>query len=292
MGLFDVTRRNLIRKLGMTGAAGVAGTMTAGMGSVRGTRGNGNVTKTLDFTKPEDNLIGAIKMHASLEAKDVPHWYYGTIYGLNDGIPPKPLIDLEGSEISYFHRNEDGSYRGFSNTISIFRDVETGEVLKTWFNPYTEKTVEVEANYLPVTGLYYHYSVNGIRVSGTQDMIPDEPLILKWNELGDHTMMSGERKYPPGIIRGEAQAGHGPTVELHDPDLPEVINAFGAPTYMAAWPSWMGMKDYPGRVIWSVVARKTKTVEEYPKEFLDILERDYPEKLSAVPKQEWLETPI
>ena len=191
MKLFDVTRRHLLRRLGLAGAAGLAGTAALGMERLPRPRRR-NAKQTLDFSDPKDNLTGIVKMAGSLEAEDVPHYYYGTIYGLNDGKPPQPLIDLEGSEISYFHRNDDGSYRGFSNTISIFRDVETRQVLKTWFNPYTAKEVDVTANYLPVTGLYYHYSVKGIRVSGTQDLIPDEPLLLKWTELGDHTMVNGE----------------------------------------------------------------------------------------------------
>ncbi len=276
MSFLEFTRRNLVKKLGLAGLAGAA---TSAFSSSEVT----SVERTLDFTKPEDNLIGVVKMSGSLEEEDVPHWYYGTIYGLVDGSAPQPLYDLEGSEISYFIRQPDGAFHSYINTISYFRDYRTREILQTFDNPYTGETNEVKPNYIEGGGRYLHYSVGGIRISGTLDIVPDKPLLMKWTELGDHTMVNTERSYPPGVVRGEAQAGHCPTRELHNPNIPKVINAFGAPTYMAAWPKWMNMEGHEGRVIWSVVARKIARVEDYPSEFLGLLEKNYPEKLTAKP---------
>jgi len=245
--------------------------------------GHMSFKRTLDFTKPEDNLTGIVKLSGSLEEEDVPHWYVGTIYGVIDGQAPLPLFDLEGSEISYFVGQDDGSYHVHSKTISYFRDYKTRNILETFENPYTGETNDVVPNLIQADGRYYDYSVNGIRINVIKDMIPDQPLLLKWTEAGDQTILQTERSYPPGLPFGESQNSHCPSRELHDPDMPKVINAIGTPTYFAPWQSWMNMKDHPGRAIWTVVARKMESVKDYPREFLDLLEKNHPDRLSAKP---------
>ena len=207
----------------------------------------------------------------------------GTIYGMVDGKAPLPLFDLEGSEISYCIPQDDGSYHVHMSTISYFRDYKTRKILTTFENPYTGKTNEVQPNLIEANGRYYDYSVNGIRINVIKDAIPDEPLLLKWTEIGDHTLLQGERSYPPGLPFGESQHTHCPTAELHDPDRSKVTNAFGTPTYFAPWPAWMEMTGQPGRVVWAVTARKFESVTDYPKEFLGLLEKNHPDRLTANP---------
>ena len=71
---------------------------------------NPRLKRTLDLDKPEDALTAMVKMRASLEATDSPHWYFGTIYAVLPGKAPIPMVDYEGSEIDYYERQEDGSY--------------------------------------------------------------------------------------------------------------------------------------------------------------------------------------
>ncbi len=280
MLLTSFSRRGLLSRIGV---AGVAGLSTAGLGSLGFNGNEGPFKRTLDFSKPEDNLTGIIKLIGSLEEGDVPHWYVGTIYGVTEGKAPLPLFDLEGSEISYFIPQDDGSYHAHSKTISYFRDHKTREILETFENPYTGEVNQVQPNLIAADGRYYDYSVNGIRMNVVKDMVPDEPLLLKWTDLGDHTLLQTQRQYPPGITFGESQNSHCPTRELHDPDLPKVINTFGSPTYFAPWPGWLNMKGHPGRVVWTVNTRKMNSIKDYPKEFLGLLEKNHPDRLSAKP---------
>ncbi|MDP6151640.1 MAG: hypothetical protein QGH46_10490, partial [Gammaproteobacteria bacterium] len=83
------------------------------------------IKKTLDLKDPGDCLTAMVKMRASLEAVDSPNWYFGTIYGVLPGQAPVPMVDYEGSEIDYYERQADGSYRAYGATVSFFRDTVT-----------------------------------------------------------------------------------------------------------------------------------------------------------------------
>ena len=61
--------------------------------------------RTLDLELDADALTAMVKMRGSLIAEDVPHWYYGTIYGVLPGEAPLPMVDFEGSEIDYYERH-------------------------------------------------------------------------------------------------------------------------------------------------------------------------------------------
>jgi hypothetical protein len=43
------------------------------------------------------------------------------------------------------------------------------------------------------------------------------------------------------------------------------------------------MQDHPGHTVWAGPARKLDRVEDYPRELLDLMEKHYPEKLTAKP---------
>src|SRR5690606_12388750 len=106
---------------------------------------------------------------------------------------------------------------------------------------------------------------------------------LKWTESGDWCWLNTDRPYPPGLPFGESQSSLFPLAELHDPSLKKLKTAFGNPTYIAPWLFWMDMKDHPGHVVWAVQSKKMASVKEYPRAFLDKLEKENPDKLSAKP---------
>jgi len=240
--------------------------------------------RSLDLTSPEDSLTALIKMRASLVAEDCPHWYFGTIYAVLPGKAPFPLFDYEGSEIDYCVRQPDGSYYAYSATVSFFRDTRTRERMTTFANPITGKTNEVRANTINVRA-HYIYSIYGAKRSDDERPFGKEPNFhksLKWTESGPHIWLNMRRPYPPGVPMGEDQIIQGSLQELHDPDLPKV-HTTANPTYIAPWLSWLDMAGHPGYTVWAGPARKLDSVTQYPRELLDFMEQNFPEKLTAKP---------
>ena len=247
-------------------------------------RAKAAVEPTLDLDDPQDALTAMVKMRGSLEAEDVPQWYYGTIYAVFPGQAPAPLVDFEGSEIDYYQRQADGSYHAYGATVSFFRDRETGKRLTEYSNPYTGARNEVLGNSISVKA-YYVYSVNGYKRSDDERPLPDEPVLpglLEWRDRGEHVWLTMRRTYPPGLPMGEHQLVRGTLAELHDPSVRKVYTT-ATPTYVSPWLPWMGMGETAGHLMWVGPALKLDTVEQYPRELLDFMERYFPEKLTARP---------
>ncbi|MGI9291914.1 MAG: DUF1838 family protein [Gammaproteobacteria bacterium] len=239
---------------------------------------------TLDLDDPVDALTAMVKMRASLEAVDSPHWYFGTIYAVLPGKAPLPMVDYEGSEIDYYERQADGSYKAYGATVSFFRDTQTRKLLDTFENPITGKTNKVEANSISVKAHYIFSPKGAKRSDDDRPLAADSSItdILKWTESDDHIWLNTRRPYPAGVPMGEDQTIQGSLRELHDPNSPKVFTT-ASPTYVSPWLRWMDMKDHPGHTVWAGPARKLDSIEQYPRELLEFLERNYPEKLTAKP---------
>jgi hypothetical protein len=257
----------------------------AGFSSPVTTWGAADYSPTLDFDSPQDNLTALIKMRGSLLAEDSPHWYFGTIYAVLPGKAPFPLIDYEGSEIDYYEKQPDGSYHAYGATVSFFRDTRTRQWLSTFENPITGKTNEVQPNTINVRA-HYIYSIYGGKRSDDDRPFGTKPAIqeqLKWTESGDHIWLNMRRPYPSGLPMGEDQTILGSLRELHDPSLAKVYTT-ASPTYIAPWLSWLDMNEHEGYTVWAGPARKLDSVKQYPRDLLELIEKYYPEKLTAKPQ--------
>lgn len=238
----------------------------------------------LDLQNPKDALTAMIKMRGSLEPVDIPHWYCGTIYGILPGKGPIPMVDFEGSEIDYYERQDDGSYKAYGATVSFFKDTNTGEFIETFKNPITGKVNKVEPNSIGVKA-HYIYSIFGMKRSDDARPFSTTPNItdkLKWRESDPHMWLNMRRAYPAGVQFGEDQSVRGLTAELFNPDLPSVATT-ASPTYVSPWLGWMDMADIEGHTVWAGPAHKLKSIEEYPRPLLDRMEKYYPQKLTAKP---------
>ena len=243
-----------------------------------------DLKRTLDLENPAHALTALIKMRGSLIAEDVPHWYCGTIYAVLPGKTPLPMVDFEGSEIDYYQRQQDGSYHAYGATVSFFRDTQTGKLLEGFENPITGKHNEVHPNSISVNA-YYIYSTNGFKRSDDSRPIDSNLKInhlLQWKESGDNIWLTMRRAYPEGLPMGEHQLVRGSLTELHDQSRAKVYTT-AAPTFIAPWLPWMDMQNHPGHTVWAGPARKLDRVEDYPRELLDLMEKKFPEKLTAKP---------
>jgi hypothetical protein len=257
----------------------------AGISAALSTRGfAASNPGTLDLNDPADALTAMVKMRGSLIAEDVPHWYTGTVYAVLPGKTPVRMVDFEGSEIDYYERQPDGTYNAYGATVSFFRDTYSGKLLNEFKNPITGKLNTVQPNSISIKA-HYIYSANGFKRSDDPRPLPAGGRIndlLKWEESGPHIWLTMRRAYPAGLPMGEHQLIRGSLAELHDPSVPKVYTT-AAPTFIAPWLRWMDMHDHPGHTVWAGPARKLDRVEDYPRRLLDLMEKHYPEKLSAKP---------
>lgn len=240
---------------------------------------------TPDLRLPANNLRALVRMTASLEERDVPWWYDGTIFGVAPGENPRPLFKFEGMELYWMRQLEGGSYELIGNTVTFFRDVETGDWLKEFRNPWTKAVNQVPAAVQGGgPGRGFNYSTRGIRFTRLLDQLPEEALVLDWSFVRDMVWLHNWTRYPPGLPppRWQQQTMFASQRDFRDDKLASIPVTFGSTAHMP-WLKWLDMGERPGHVVWHAGGAKLGSIDDLPAEYRRRAEKEYPALLSADP---------
>jgi hypothetical protein len=238
-----------------------------------------------DLSLPANNLRALVRMTASLTERDVPWWYDGTIFGVVPGENPRPLVKFEGMELYWMQHLPGGAYELTGNTVTFFRDVDTGAMLSEFRNPYTKASVAVSpAVQGGGPGRGFNYSTKGIRFTRLLDQLPENPLVLDWTFARDMVWLHNWTRYPPGLPppRWQQQTMFASQADFLNAKLDSVPVVFGSTVHMP-WLKWLDMGDRPGHVVWHAGGAKLNSIDELPAEFRRRAEKEYPSLLSANP---------
>ncbi|MDG2243558.1 MAG: DUF1838 family protein [Rhodospirillaceae bacterium] len=238
-----------------------------------------------DLETPLGNLTNLLRMSASLDPEDCPWYYNGTIFGIIGEEAPRPLYTFRGMEIYQTKKIEDGRYFFTGGTVSYITDLESGEWLYKFQNPYTGKTNDVPAavqGHNPERG--FNYTVNGVEPNWAADRIPDKPLRLWWTAAGEYVWLHNETVYPPGMPspRKQRQTNFARREHFTDPSVRKIPSTFTS-TFFSPWPRWMKMGDQPGHTIWHASGAKLDSVEDLPSDFYTRIKAEYPRRMTAMP---------
>ncbi|MEO7386839.1 MAG: DUF1838 family protein, partial [Gammaproteobacteria bacterium] len=127
--------------LGLGVAAGVATGLSGWSGLVSGAA-NGK-SRPLDLTTAADNIYAFAKTWGTLGDEPVFGGHEGVFFALVGDRRAMPLFGYVGFGGLQFRilPNGDAEYRGKDATF--YTDLKTGELLDSWQNPFTGKTVKV-----------------------------------------------------------------------------------------------------------------------------------------------------
>jgi hypothetical protein len=275
----QVTRRSLIWGAGLAGIVAATDALPRVAGSMpRGLP---------DLAVPEHNLRALVRMTASLKPGDVPWWYDGTIYGVVAGENPRPLLKFEGMELYWMQPLPGGAYELIGNTVTFFRDIETGKMIDRFQNPYTGKENAVPAAVQGGgPGRGFNYSVKGIRATKFLDQLPDKPLVLDWTTARDTVWLHNTTAYPPGMTppRLQRQTMFAPLAAFLDERLDSIPAVFSSTVFMP-WLKWMDMAERPGHLVWHASGAKLASIAELPEEYRRRAEKEFPQLLTADPSR-------
>lgn len=103
---------------------------------------------TLDLNDPDDLMKVNRKIQCSLtDDKAVTYWWHGEAYSRRQGEKDIKLFLVEGMNIrrctSVEDKEKGTGYKLVSRELLLYKDAQTGEVLSTWDNPWTGKSVDV-----------------------------------------------------------------------------------------------------------------------------------------------------
>lgn len=249
-----------------------------------------NSQTRLDLDTAEGAHKAMRKVQCSM-VDDEPVTYYwdGKAFSRRMGERDKVLFDVEGMNVRSCSTISDpkrgAGFHLVTREILLYKDAKTGEILKTWKNPWSGETVDVMhvAND-PVNSKMYVNGRDGKLGEFAGDLIGD-----KWQ------MNFTIPLFYPNPLASEYQKEIGGTYHAT-----EMFNFLGSVddltdmtkntadvqigwARMSDWLPWMNMQGRDGIIYMHTAGRKIESWDDMPKDFKDDIKKHYPEYIAPPP---------
>jgi len=256
----------------------------------------------LDLTTPEGNARAYARMQGSLDPTVTSYsWYSGRVTGQRPGEAARDLMGIIGMGAVRMLPQDDGkSWMMLRKELGFFTDLETGEVIDRWVNPYLNEEVEVVhlANpainapikpYVLEQGLY---ETIGKKADA-------KPFMLKWLQVGDrvmtemHAHIKAKNPLDPALWKRES-SGSTVTIsdansftvllaDLQNPDLLKV-ESVGNWVHSRPYQPWMMMGQAPGNIQYTCFTGSSATLDHMPRQIVSLARERFPDFLQAPTK--------
>ena len=287
------------------GAAGL------GMGGSALARDSGKGGK-LDYSDPRDNLYAFGKLWSSYDEPCIGA-FHGLMYLRIPGKRMVPLFGYTGTGALFSKIDENGDLWVKSRETGYFTDLKTGDILETWDNPFTGKTVEVYHFYndvligkigkeIPKFFMGEMGDAPTLMNEGT--VFPDKdgnyPFILPFQQYGDELMLSWDYTHDytnPVKPAGWPRSSTGPRItpsehftfqvnkdELEDRSLGTCRMTAGFSRISECWPFMeMGGTEFADTTLFGRMHshKGLKGYGEVPPKLLAYVEKYAPEYLTV-----------
>lgn len=238
---------------------------------------------TLDLDKPAGVMAAMRKIHCSLnDGEAVTYYWRGNLYSRVAGEPDRLLFKVAGMNVRQCGTVSDpergAGFRLVSREILLYLDPRTGEVARTWTNPWTGDEVEVlhVAND-PVNGTTWSIDRDGKPASWGGSIHGDRWWITNTIPLFYTNPLAGDfQRYVGG-------AYHATEMFNFMGDLDGLVDGrlATAPTQvgwvrMSNWLPWMQMGGREGLVYFHTAGIKLGSWDELPTVIKDEIAASYP----------------
>lgn len=243
--------------------------------------------RPLDLTNsPDDNVRALRKLQCHLtDGKPAIYTWNGSAYSRVAGERDRLLFDYEGYNIRACVTLDDPDgtrgygYKMVSKEILLYLDPATGEVMRTWTNPWTDQThdvIHVANDPVNMRGLYARSSRGDFRLGATihegKGWFSFQVPLFYENPLG-----GPYQPYVGGTYHAmEMFSFFFDADELVDPTTDGLDDTFVGWARMSRWLPWMQMGDRAGWMIFSGAGKRVRTWDELPKVLRDEVARAYP----------------
>ncbi|MEM7728882.1 MAG: DUF1838 family protein [Pseudomonadota bacterium] len=244
----------------------------------------------IDLDSPEGALMAARKVQCSLiDEKPVTYYWFGKAYSRRTGERDRNLFDVEGMNIRQCGTVNDAD-RGFgyklvSREILLYLDPDTGEVLKTWTNPWTDEEVEVMhvAND-PVNFTSYVTGRDGNPITFSGDVLGDRFQMNSTFPLWYSNPLASDYQAEIGGTYHATEMFNflGRTDELTDTSEDTTDVAVGW-ARMSDWLPWMRMNGRDGLIYMHTAGRKLADFDDLSDRMKSEIAMHYPEYTAPPP---------
>jgi hypothetical protein len=221
------------------------------------------------FDDPAWNRDALARLTGNMDFGKVKHgWYGGTVCGVRENEPLRPLMNFEGFSSARLIDNGDGSYQKVLRETVYYKDLDTGEVMETFQNPYTDEEVNVVsvAND-PFNVVLEKYYPKGPSYGGLRKVEEKRrPMLLPWKvtKADTVTLSTDIHLFYPSALQPDEwpRESSGKMVrvselfryviakdDLENPDLTSVEYS-GTWVRVTPWLPWMLMGQAEGHILY------------------------------------------
>lgn len=221
----------------------------------------------IDFKDPIWTRDTYARIDADIDpTKEKCGWLKGIAYGVRDNEKVRPLFGVEGFSFVRTKRLEDGSIRRMLREIVFYRDLETGKLLETWQNPYTNEAVRV----VPIANDPFNFTIGEFQPEPpsygglNKDKPPRKPFLQDWQYGPEGTMIltTGIELMYPNALQPDKwpRESAGPMnrvsehfiyvvkrADVENPKLTHIPHT-GSWSRITPWLPWMLMGQAPGSI--------------------------------------------
>jgi len=245
----------------------------------------------IDPNSPEAYVKLNRKIQCSLQdGEQTTYRWWGNAYARIPGQRDTHLFGLEGMNVRQCVTLNDKvkgeGYRMVSREIMLYLDPKTGEILRTWENPWTGKTNDVihvandPVNSRPTFGVGRDgkpQSFSASFVNGSYFMNFEIPLFYSNPLGGEYQEYIGGTYHSAEIFDFSGNAD-----SLLDASK-NIDYANIAWVRLAKWLPFMEMGDRPGIMYFNAVGKKLESWDQLPTIMKDEIAKNYPEYTNAPP---------
>ena len=247
----------------------------------------------LDPNKPEDAILLQQKFTCSLvEGETTYGWWQGSFYSRVEGERDRELFKVIGVNVrqckNYDHPERGHGFRSVSREVMLYLDPDSGEVLKTWTNPWTGEELEVihvANDPVNMRAPFYAYDADGkghvfkgTVKNGRVFVASAYPLFYKNPLGGDYQEYIGGTYHATEFFNDYAYAE-----DVFDPAVKKLDRLTLSWTRVADWLPWMKMGDRVGVMFTSTVGGRVKSLEDLPEPLLSEMKTNYPDYMTPPP---------
>ncbi|MCC7200366.1 MAG: DUF1838 family protein [Gammaproteobacteria bacterium] len=244
--------------------------------------------RQFDTAKPEDVL--AINRKLACSATDgVPtvFWWKGNAMSRVPGEQDRVLFAVQGMNVrqcvSFKDPRRGPGYRSVSREVMLYLDPKTGEVLKTWKNPWTGKDVEVihvQNDPVNMRRPSYAYREDGTPVEFDGLVVKGKLITSGEAPLFYPNPLAGAPEYQP-YVGGSYHAMeminfYADAKQVLDSRVADVTDLTISWARVSQWLPWMDMGDRPGLVFFSTVGKKVSGIDALSEPLRGEILRNYP----------------
>ncbi len=288
----------LTRRTAMSGLAlGGAGLMAAGMSAPPTLA---KTDWTLDLDSAEDNCKAMIKLQADLSGADTFGGFAGDVWAWVPNEGNFHVFNTYGIGASHVeYRPAERAWRFYHREALLYLDPQTNEILDSWYNPFTERRVEVLHIINEHVNRYYEVGgkddtnlrnrKGGINFPRPYEVHGDNLLFrVSFYRLEDNVMP--RKDYPLHSQSDKYQTTElwgmiGRLSEIMDPNVTSA-SCMTSWSRIAGWLPFMEMGDRPGQMVYHSHAYKMDDgPAELPDNIRAFFEKDYPEYFES--PREW-----